>query len=223
MVCNRLRAVFLLLVAVLAAGCQTYVSTDVTVFHQWPPGGAGRSYAFDPVAEQRGSLEYQAYADLIRQQLFGWGFAEKPVAQAELLLVFHANVDNGKTVTDSHPEYVQRCTPVYNRRRDVYENYCAQEYAGSSVESYVRYRHELSLELRDGAAQRRNELRKLYEGRASADSGCPQLNAVMPYLVKALLREFPGSNGRSVVVNVPVPNRQHSLFSVRGECDSLAP
>jgi len=56
----------------------------------------------------------------------------------------------------------------------------------------------------DGPAWRRGERRAVFQGRAVADTGVREINVVVPYLVRALFDHFPGDNGQTVRVTVPV-------------------
>ncbi len=191
--------------SLLLSGCQMYMQSDVTVFHELPVDVYGKTYAFQPASEQETSLEYKTYAEQVRQQMFRWGFVEKPASVAEWMVVFTAGVDDGKTIMQSSPEYAQQCTPVYNKKRDQVESYCSQTYVGSRTRSSVLYRHTLKLSMHKRAVDTQAKASNVYEGTVVADESSSHLSEVMPYLVKALFTNFPGASGQTRHVRVPLP------------------
>jgi hypothetical protein len=61
---------------VLVAGCATTVTTQVTPFHELTGSLAGQRFVIVPTAEQQNSLEFGAYADLVRQALVEKGLVD---------------------------------------------------------------------------------------------------------------------------------------------------
>ena len=49
--------------------------------------------------------------------------------------------------------------------------------------------------------------RRYYEGRVETSSQAESFKAVAPYLVRALFTEFPGNNGQTRRVDVPIERR----------------
>ena len=200
----KLKLILLLPFLWLCVACQMSVHSDVTVFHQLPPDVYGKTYAFYPAPEQQGSLEYKTYEEDVRQQLFRWGFVEKPASAAELAVFMTYAVDGGKSVVTSSPEYAQQCVPVYNKKKGQTESYCSQTYVGSRTSSSVVYQHTLKLIMRNRAQFEKGKTVNVYEGTAVATEGSAQLNEILPYLIDALFTGFPGANGQTRSVNVPV-------------------
>ena len=61
------------------------------------------------------------------------------------------------------------------------------------------WRRELRLDIRVAATGA-----KVYEGTAVSEGSTDQLNPIMPYLVEALFSDFPGGNGVTRRVDVPI-------------------
>ncbi|HLN22922.1 MAG TPA: hypothetical protein VK558_02950, partial [Patescibacteria group bacterium] len=79
---------------------------------------------------------------------------------------------------------------------------------GGYPETYYSSRTLYSLffemEMLDGPDYRAGTKRMLFQGRAIADSSIHDVNPSMPYLIQALFDQFPGANGRTVRVRVPL-------------------
>ena len=220
------RWVLLLLAPMLAlGGCATYLSAQVTTFHQPEQSLGGRRFAIEPTPEQRDSLEFQAYADLVRQALVAHGLIDAGGGPADTTVVMRYGVDEGRSVAYSYPNYgyapygpvwglspyrgpggVVRYawTPTYPMTYDV---------VGSSVAQSVVYRRELRVELTDrrGGAAADGPGPRLYEGTAVTEGASASLAPVMPAMIRALFESFPGANGSSRVVQVvldPEPARR---------------
>jgi hypothetical protein len=73
---GRLLLAPLLLLLALVAGCASTVTTQVTPFHELVGGLQGQRFVIVPTPEQQSSLEFGAYADLVRQALVGKGMVD---------------------------------------------------------------------------------------------------------------------------------------------------
>ncbi len=178
----------------LLAACQPVLNADVTRFYSLPPLAAGQSFAIAPDPGQAGDLEFQHYSVLVSDALLSKGFrsAAPQAAAADVVAVMHyGNVG-------SHTEIYSEPDPLWGRRGGWgWRGY-------PEINSYTFYSQFVDLALFDGPAWRSGERRMLFQGRALADSGIHDLNVIMPYLVKALLQDFPGANGQTVRVVVPI-------------------
>ena len=69
---------------------------------------------------------------------------------------------------------------------------------GGGIDSYVEYRSELDLHIRQ-----RGTNAPLFDGRAQARSSTNRLDVVVPSLVEAMFTGFPGRSGETVRITIP--------------------
>lgn len=212
---TRIRAIGLALGAGLAmslTGCATYFGAEVTSYHQPDQPLKGLSFRFSPTEEQRESLEYQAYAALLRQQLLRHGLLEAG-GQADLRVEVDYGTDTGRPVRYTQPQYgyvFQGMNLVRRERVDAngqrvqfYESVPVYGYDVIGYSSYLRtvYRHQLKLTM-TGTRPQPGRPARLYEGTAVSESEDGATNNAMPWLVRALFQNFPGPNGQTRHVRV---------------------
>ncbi len=208
-----LRASVVVAAALAMTGCATgprLVSTQVTTFNQWSALPAEKTFAFARTLEYQDSLEMKSYEDIVRDELAIQGFrlAADP-ARAELLVTLRPSlVTTQLRVRD--PWYGG--DPFwrggfyggwYGRRGGYggwYDPFWNDWYSSYTVDVYRR-RLEVDIDARAVAGKR------YYEGRVESTGETGSLPAVMPYLIRALFSDFPGNNGQTKRVDVPVEPR----------------
>ncbi|MCP1468363.1 hypothetical protein J3E64_000030 [Sphingobium sp. OAS761] len=194
------------------SGCATPFKADVARFQQLP-APAGQSFAVvadDP--KLAGGLEFSHYADLVGQRLSQTGYvAATDPASADLIVRVAYDVDNGREKVRSTgyggPD------PFYSgfyggwgwRGRwarpwgyGFYDPWLFGPGGYSDVTSYTVYTSDLSMKI-DRAADNR----RLFEGKASAQSLSNKLTYLVPNLIDAMFTNFPGQNGESVKITLP--------------------
>jgi len=201
----------LLLILPLAACGPQLVETDVTRFHSMAAPTAGQSFSIVPLEHQRGSIEFQTYADLVAAEMSRRGYNPVPLERNPDLVVRMAyGVDQGRTEVRSSPVYgsfgygLGWGRPRYGLGLGATWPW-GPDVVGMDYRSVTKYGKILELEILDGSASRRGAPQKLFEGRAVSESRARDLPAVMPYLVQALFDRFPGPSGQTVRVAIPVP------------------
>ena len=209
-------AIFLPLLAV-AGGCASYMQAQVTSFHQ----GAqdlrleGKRFVIEPSVAQKDSLEFQAYADLVKRALVGEGLvAAGNGAASELVVRLNFTIDGGRTMVHGYPAYgythygpVWSWTPypvpgggvryVWTPTYPMTYGVVGTHYAQSTL-----YRRELHMVIEDRTPGGNG--RRLYEGTVVSEGGSASLAPVMPAMVRALFADFPGRNGATRIVQVPI-------------------
>jgi hypothetical protein len=200
----------------LASGCASYMSADVTSFHQVPPERrlAGQTFVIEPADDQKESLEFRAYADLVRQGLIGQGLVPASSSAADLGVSIRYWIDEGRSVTYGYPAYgytsfgpVWGWAPRPGPGGHVHYVWTAaypMSYGmvGTSYSQSLLYRRELRVDITDRRPDGKGA--KLFEGRATSEGETGALAPVMPALVRALFSDFPGPNGatRRVLVDL---------------------
>ena len=211
-----LRVVGLALLAPLmaaASGCASYMSAQVTSFHQLTPQHKleGKRFVIEPTSEQKDSLEYRAYADLVRQALVRNGLVNAAGGNADLGVVLRYSIDNGKPVNYSYPAYgYANYGPVwgwapYRGPGGVHYVWTATyplNYGviGTNYGQSMLYRRELRVDITDRNGPAGSA--KVFEGSVVTEGESAALAPVMPNMVRALFSEFPGANGVTRIVNV---------------------
>jgi hypothetical protein len=181
------------------AGCAMgprLVRTEVTSFNEWS-------------LEYQNSLELQSYEELVRQELGvqGFRFVADPAA-ANLVVTLRPSVSGASVrVRDPWPDPYFGPAGFYGLRPlgwyGPYWGYGGgfggfySDFRGYSVQVFQR-RLELDIDSRATTAKR------YYEGRVESVGESDALSRVMPILVRALFTDFPGNNGQTRQVDVPV-------------------
>jgi Domain of unknown function (DUF4136) len=203
-----IRALNVLCFALLLGACAAPVMrNDVTAFHQWPAQVTARSYQLIRLPGQEASLEHATYEGVLRTELAAAGFRETPSPSFVVAI-----------------EYV-----VENRLQRVYEYppWGAPGVFGSiggfrggwgwsvgvpiGVPIFPPMPRDFSISNRTvklvvsqappaGGA-------RLWEGTAVSSGTAPGLTEVLPYMLRALLSDFPGVNGLTRRVEVELPKR----------------
>lgn len=195
------------LALVALSGCASSFKADVARFQQLP-APAGQSFivvADDPGLS--GGLEFSHYADLVGQRLTQTGYvAASDPARADLIVRVAYDVDNGREKvrsTNFGPD------PFYGgwgwRGRwgrpwgyGFYDPWLFGAGGYTDVSSYTVYTSDLTMKI-DRAADNR----RLFEGKATAQSLSNKLTYLVPNLVDAMFTGFPGRNGENVKITLP--------------------
>lgn len=190
--------------AVLVAGCASSFKSDVARFHQLPRP-SGETFVVVPKdTSLRGSLEFAQYANDIASRLTAVGYrAAAPGGASDLVVTLDYGIDDGKTAIRSYPStfrggYYRYGHPWYSPWYDPwYMGYPG--YAEPDIRSYVIYTRKLSLEI----ARSGNNGERLFEGRVESRGADNRLPEVMPYMVEALFKDFPGRSGVTQEIEIP--------------------
>jgi hypothetical protein len=218
---TRRFSIFCMGVGVLAlSACATGLSTQVSRF-QAMPAPQGQTFVIQPVrAEDRGSLEFAQYADLVRRHLTALGYAEAGSARdASFIVSLDYGVDQGRERVVATPDPFMDpwgyrgfgYRPFYSRF-GAYGRYRSPFFwgwhdpfwggYGYDVHSYTLYTSYLDLDIKRTA-----DGRALFEGHAQARSQTNELPALVPNLIEAMFTGFPGNSGETVHITV-MPERQ---------------
>lgn len=201
-----------------AGGCASYLNAQVTSFQNVSPQHplTGRRFLVEPTVEQKESLEYRAYAELVSRALVDHGLVDATSSgNAELAVSVRYSVD-GRPVTNAYPEYgYANFGPVWGwapyRVPGGGISYAwtatypvSYGTVGTNYASAVRYRRKLEVEI----SERVSGKKRLYEGSVVSEGASASLAPVMPAMIRALFHDFPGTNGRSRIVQVLLDPQQ---------------
>jgi hypothetical protein len=185
--------VALLLLAILP-GC-ALLTSQISVSHQLPNNLSGTTYAIIPFKEQEGNPHYNAYAEVVKQQLNAKGFHQTTLEQAQIVVFFAYGIDDGKGVISSYPIIgqtgVEACTSTSCLDSGPWPAYGV---VGTRKTRQIEYTRLLRLDIVDKQALAEGKIKKLYEGKVVSRGFSDQLAQVLPEMLKALFEDFPGQS-----------------------------
>lgn len=198
-----------LLFAAIVSGCAIgpqFVRTQVTSYNDWPTLPASKTYTFARTLEYQSSLELKSYEDIVRDELALQGFkyaAER--AQVDLIVTLRPSVTLTRVrVRDPWPvDPFWSPYGFYGRGRfGWYEPYWSafDDFNDSTIDVFHR-RLEMDIDSKSVSG------RRYYEGRVDTDSQADSFQAIAPYLVRALFTDFPGNNGQTRQIDIPIERR----------------
>ncbi len=212
------RKLLLLCVAALPfalAGCASTIRSEVTAFHQWPADAGGRSFAFSHNAGDAQDLERQNHENLVRLQLLKIGLrdpAPGETAQLKVRVDYSINARDVRVIETvlvdpwfgspwygpgyynpywGWPGYGH---PFYGPR------WPAMPVARQQERRFTALDRQLKVKIVDAASQK-----AWYDVTVRSTGEKGNLVEVMPYLVDAAVRDFPGPNGTPRVIETKVP------------------
>jgi hypothetical protein len=198
-----IRVAALAILLALPAGCgPRLVQTDVTRFTTLAPTDSAHSFTILPDEHQRGSLEFQHYAEGVAGSLSAAGWRPVPATvQAEAVVWIHWGMGPPHTTTwteslSAWGEWGPGPWPWHGG--------FAQPFPAWETYSRTDWPKWLEVRMDDGPAWRSGARRTLFEGRAVTEGTQGTIAPVMPFLVRALFTGFPGINGQTIRVAVPV-------------------
>lgn len=180
----------------------SYVGT-VQVFHRFQ-GEPRFQYAFVPVKEQAGNLEYETYKDIIRQKLAVRGWTEVERTNAEAWVVFDYLLDDGTPYTVSVPVFgttgVASATTTghvssFGSFTGTTTYRPSFGVVGYTSRSYARYTRRLYVLVLDPNQVVDGKPQPLFQGTSVSDGVNPHLSPVMPFLVDMVFSELTGVSG----------------------------
>lgn len=205
---KRFIAAVFVLGALSACASTKYVVSDVTRFHALPPITASQTFAIVAAdEEQELSLAFKQYADQLNSKLSALGLTQyagaSGPAEADLVVTLKYSV-NGPS-----PDVKGRRSNFnwtfgygyYNRPFGYGATYAPYERT-DTTQLFVR---RVELDMYKGGTYGTDEQERVFEGRAVSQGRNGHVEAVMPYILEAILKDFPGTSGEAHTVSVTVP------------------
>ena len=198
------------LAVVALAGCVSprYVISDVTRFHSLPSSASGQTFVIATLdAEQGQSLAYRQFADTVTAKLTGMGLKpfSGPTQGADYVVTLRYSV-RGPT-----PDIESRGGPSFGFGYGFGHRHSG--FAGAYDSGWDHYTdtkqlfvRRVELDLYKGATYNSDKKERMFEGRALSTGVNGQLEPVIPYILDALFKDFPGRSGEAVRVSVQVPD-----------------
>ena len=202
--------------ALLLVGCASTLKTEVTSFHQLSGGLVGQRFAVTPSEEQKGSLEFDTYADFVRQALIGKGLVDAGSERgADLGVAIMYSVSGGASSTTSgtggFAGFGWGSGGFSTGSVGIGLGFPIGTVGGGSGNDTVVYRRSLQVAIdrlpKSSAAAPSGasptDGARIYEARAVSDGPAASLAPVMRTMVQAIFEDFPGPNAKTRVVRVP--------------------
>ncbi len=187
------RLAFVSVVVALAA-CASPVRNAVTVYHEWPASLTERTFRIADPEEGADDLAYRTFRAIVRDRLVAAGFVPSPRPALEVAFSYRETRETGQVI-ESVPVVTSHVSIGSWWRHGglsvgfpLYWGWPAYEVA-RPVNVYER---RLTLEIAD---LRAGEPRRVYQASASNQGGTPAAAEALPYLVDAILDDFPGRSG----------------------------
>ena len=199
----------------ILAGCATgpkLARTEVTAFNEWSTMPVDRTYTFARTLEFQNSLELQSYEVLVRDELGLQGFRlVSDPAQANLVVTLRPSISGTNVRLRDRWSVDPFFGPYgfYGSRRLGWSGpfgyggfgaYYGGFYNGFDDDSIQIFQRRLELDIDSRATAGK----RYYEGRVESAGPNGTLSRIMPVLVRALFTEFPGNNGQTRQVDVPI-------------------
>ncbi len=200
------RLVLLLCVWFIAGCANPVLRSDVLSFHQWPANAADRAYQLKRLAAQENSLEHATYENLLRSELQAAGFKESPNARFVITMEY---AQETRSVRLYDPPLLVSPSMYWSSGfyrpgwgMSIGVPFGAQPFA--MARDYPAYVRTLKLFMQD---QSMPGAPRVWEGSANSAGSTQDFVAVAPYMLRALLTDFPGQSGSSRRVDVELPKQ----------------
>ncbi len=207
----------------LLSGCATSFRAEVARFQQLP-ATQGQSFAIaalDP--KNQGGLEFEQYASLVAAKLGQLGYVPAADAKnADLTISLDYGVDGGRERIISNGGFGHggfgfghgfgfgRSSFGFGRSRGFHRGFNRRFIhgfhdpflfggfgSGFGASSFTIYTGGINLNI-----TRNNDGKRLFEGKAEAQSRSNKLPYLVPNLIEAMFTDFPGNNGEVVKISV---------------------
>jgi len=210
---KTLITIFIIASQIILIGC-AHVVSHVTSFHDLTSDGASHTYKFLPMEGQEGSLEYDAYAKRIIIKLDAYNYVlEKEDIAPEYFVIFNYGIGDGGTVTGSLPIYGQTgggtsfTSGTVSSTYGGFASYSGSTYSmptygqvGSIPYSVRQHDRILNLKIVSYKESQDGNVKVVYEGRVKSSGSSEEIAVVLPSMIEALFKEFPGNSGKTKTI-----------------------
>jgi hypothetical protein len=203
----------LVLIAVISlAGCSSVtIVSDVTTFHNF---GATTQFSGSIFVKAESdtpvdNLEFQTYASQIMSDFEKYGFSQAgSEASARYVATFGYSINGGQPYQYTTPIISQTGGGTTYEQGTVYGNSGSASYSGTSytpptfdVTGAVNhtgtvYTRLVTIKLIDKASGK-----VVWEGNNRSKGVADDIRAVLPAMIHALLKDFPGQSGKTTIVH----------------------
>jgi len=201
--------ILIILSTIIIQSCATLVSSEITVFHDIDNYQKDKVFCIFPVQEQKGSLEFNYYANIIKSGLTerGMTFTDN-IDNANIILLFSYGITDGKEKTGSLPVFGQTGISsssstfnFYNRGGNTTGNIStinnpSYGIIGTRQYSYTEYGRYLWIGMFDKQSLVDNNVKQLYNATIISVGSASNIKEVLPTMIKSFFTVYPGINGK---------------------------
>ena len=189
------------------------LESKVTSFHSLPAKSTiNGSILIVPGKGVSPSLEFQSYAARIYSELAKSGFtAATTTSKADYVGVFTYGIDSGRDYVYSTPIFGQTGGGTTFHSGSIYGTGGSASYTGSSytpatfgitgtkTDSGVRFTRVAELSI-----SRQSDSKLVWQGRNVSSGSSGEIAQVLPTMIHALLKDFPGKSGKTRLIELPL-------------------
>ena len=194
----------------LCSGCASTITSQVTTFHEWPNDLKEKSFTVEPMPGQENDPEYKLYAAMLRTKLQSMGFTTgKDLNSSSLKVVMEYDTLVSEMQLPMafwgarYDPFWQIHYSRFYRRSGVFYPY----YFGRLNSFYMMpdfnvtryFLHQLAISMTDQKSGK-----TLANIKVSTEQISPRISRQMPYLLDSAFKEFPGENGRTNEITLPI-------------------
>lgn len=201
----------------LLSGCATTITSQVTTFQEWASDPAAqsqdKSYRLELTEDQKNDLEFKQYSDILQQHLSALGIkdvSETNATPSFIVKMAYATALSGIQVSYPYGPYFYdpiwrlHYSRFYYRSPFFYPygygfNRFGDPYFGDSFQGRRYYLHQFALTITDQKTSK-----KVFDVRASTEQLDPEILNHIPYLMASAFQNFPGENGKTIKVELPL-------------------
>lgn len=201
---------------IFLSGCAGTVQTKKTAFYKSDFVPSGSVFVASPDQKVNDSLEFEKYKGIIEGYFSASGFSiSENMDDSDFVAFITYGIDSGKEKVGSAPIFGQTGGGTTYSSGTVYGSgggygsYSGSSYSmptygvvGSSTYSRTIYTRAVSLDIVKTQSLKENIPKKVFELRAKSSGECGIINGVLPEILEAMFKDFPGKNGETTIVDV---------------------
>ena len=210
---KRILTASVALLGVAACTSPRYVVSDVTRFHTLAPAGesfSGKTFAIVAVSpEQEQSIAFRQFGAQINARLSSLGMNQfqgsTPSAADYVVTLDYDVLGPSPDVSTSGGSFSLGFGYSNFNRPWGFGGYYDPFMDLPQTETRQMFARRVELDIYRGSTYTGGPRQRVFEGRAVSTGQNGQIEAVMPYMLDAVFKEFPGRSGLSSTVAVQVP------------------
>jgi len=210
---KRFIAVTAVLLTVAACVSPKYVTSDVTRFNTLSSAPTGTFAIVAVSPEQEQSIAFRQYGDLINQRLSALGMRQYSgtagPGSADYVVTLDYDVlgptadvrtrgGSNFSMGFGYSNFHRPWGYGFGYRDPFFDDY-------PTIDTRQMFTRRVELNMYKGATYSSGRRERVFEGRAISTGLSGQIEPVMPYMLDAVFKDFPGRNGRTETVSVQVP------------------
>jgi hypothetical protein len=179
-----------------------------------PLNGDGKTFDIVPLEHQKDSIEFSVYEERVSKKIEEHGYkrVRNTSTDPNYLVFINYGVGNGSTTTGALPIFGQTggggysytTGTVYNSSSGSHGRYSGYTYnqptfgqIGSVPYNVTQYDRYLNMTIIDANKSDKDNKIKIYEGRVFSRGTSGEISVVLPTMIEALFRDFPGQSGKT--------------------------